>query len=572
MNSGRKIMLVGGILMFGLLLVWLFTPGSGIVENNKTVAKKFYSSNWKSSYQPSDKNPRGTYLFHKLLETHIGKKDMYTTKTFYQLDSVLSRDNKNRTYLFVGNKFGLKSDEIDSIMAKVQRGSDIFFSFEQVTDNILERFFDTVYFRSDYDEGEAVFTPRARYDMINVYQQDTLARYWNAFGQIHPKGETRALSTFMEMENFIEIKMGKGKIFLHTNPNMFYNYQLKRNSGFRHARYVIDQLSSKKDVVLLELGRLPDDFGEDDQDEEEEENSDKKGSGKDETSLLGWLLERPMLRNAVLLLILALILYVIFRTQRKRPEVPYLGKKKNMTLAFNETITSIYYSKQNHFGMLQVQRKNFYATILKHYFIDLNRREGDRELKTLAEKSNKPFEEIKALVTAFETKEVSRVNDQTIIEMAKRQQQFYKDMGIITDKIDKRLKKREMVFRRGLLLPVGLIFFGIIGILCGFYFLVDAKGIGIALWPIGALLITLGVLRLIHPYLKVTEKHLITHSEFGRKRTYLREDVIHAKSTKSGVIIELQNNKSIVINYWDMSRFDREQFDRFISKVHTLDL
>lgn len=560
-------MLIGGILMFGLLIVWLLTPG-GNDGSNKKGAQKFYSSNWKANYQPFDKNPRGTYLFHTLLGKHIGKKDMYMTKTFRQLDSLLSVHNKNRTYLFVGNKFGLKNEEIDSIMVKVQQGSDVFFSFEEITDNILERFFDTVYFRSDYDEGELVFTPGANYKMLNIFQQDTLARYWNAFGQIHPKGKAHALSTFMEMENFIEIKMGKGKVFLHTNPNMFYNYQLKRSSGFRYTRYVIDQLSSKKDVVILELGRLPDDFD----NEDDEESQEKKGSGKGETSLLGWLLERPMLRNAVLLLILTLLLYAIFRTQRKRPEVPYLGKKKNMTLAFNETITSIYYSKQNHYGMLQVQRKNFYATILKHYFVDLNRRDGDREIKVLAEKSNKPFEEIKALVMAFETKEVSKVNDQTIIEMAKRQQQFYKDMGIIGDKIDKRLKKREMVFRRGMLLPAALIFFGIIGVLCGFYFLVSAKGVGIALWPIGALLITLGVLRMIHPYLKVTEKHLITHTEFGKKKIYLREDVIHAKSTKSGVVIELHNNKSIVINYWDMSRFDREQFDRFISKVHTLDL
>ena len=181
-------------------------------------------------------------------------------------------------------------------------------------------------------------------------------------------------------------------------------------------------------------------------------------------------------------------------------------------------------------------------------------------------------DEIKALVEMFEVKESSKVNDQTIIHMAKRQQEFYKDMGIITEKIDQRLKKRELVFRRGLLLPIGLIFFGIIAILCGFYFLVNSIGPGIALWPIGAILVTLGVLRLRNPYLRVTGTHLITYSEFGRKREYLREDVISTKSTKSGVVIQLQNNKKIVINYWDMSRFDREQFERFIAKVHTLDL
>ncbi|MCR9171039.1 MAG: hypothetical protein NXI10_00990 [bacterium] len=561
---------MGGVLLFVVLLVWLFSSSD---ENESPEGKGrqvFTSSDWKPRYKPFDKNPRGTYIFHKLVQTHIKKKDMYMVERYRHLDSILRKDNQRRTYFFVGNKFALKNSEIDSIMSKVQNGSDIFFSFEQITDNVLDRFFDTVYFRADYAEEELVYTSRAKYKLMEFFQKDTVATYWNAFGQIVPKGDAKALSTFMEMENFLVIKMGKGKVFLHTNPNMFYNYQLKRNDGFRHARFVIDQLSDKKDVVLLELGRLPDDFDEDEE-KEDGDGSGKKG-GKQDNSLLRWLLERPMLRNALLLLIGGLLLYVIFRSQRKRPAVPYYPKKKNMTLAFTETITSIYYAKQNHYGMLQVQRRNFYATILKHYFVDLNRREGDREIRILAEKSNKPFDEIKSLVNKFETKEVSRVNDQTIIEMAKLQQSFYKHMGIITDKIDQRIKKREMVFRRGLLLPTLLILFGVIGILCGFYFLVNSIGPGIALWPVGAALVTLGVLRMVNPYLKVTEKHLITYSEFGRKRTYLREEVISTKSTKSGVVIQLRNNKKIVINYWDMSRFDREQFDRFISKVHTLDL
>jgi hypothetical protein len=92
------------------------------------------------------------------------------------------------------------------------------------------------------------------------------------------------------------------------------------------------------------------------------------------------------------------------------------------------------------------------------------------------------------------------------------------------------------------------------------------------MWPIGIVLTTLGVVRMKNPYLKVTEKHLIWFSEVGVKRMYLREDIISTKSTKSGVVIQLQNNKKLVINYWDLSHFDREQFDRFISKVHTLDL
>ncbi|GAB5417340.1 MAG: hypothetical protein Crog4KO_29220 [Crocinitomicaceae bacterium] len=558
-------MLIGGVLLFGLLLVWLFSSGGG-QNGNGAKAKDFYSSDWRTKFQPFDKNPRGTYLFHTLLQTHIKSKDLYVANNQAELDSILNMTDKKRTFVYVGNLFGLEDAEIDSIMGKVAEGSDLFLSFNKSTENVLDRFFDEFYLRTDYAESELVFTPAGDFKMWNIFQKDTIARSWNAFGDITTKGDSKSLSSFMEMDNFIEIKIGKGKVFLQTNPNMYFNYQLKRTPGFKYSNYTIDQLSKYRDVVLLELGRLPDDFGNEDVDEQE------GPAGKEDDSFLRWILERPNLRNALLLLIIGLILFVLFRSQRKRPVVPYRGKKKNMTLAFTETITSIYYSKQNPYGLLQVQRKNFYATILKHYFVDLNRREGDREIRTLSEKSNKPFDEIKALITQLETKEVSRVTDQTIMKVSKEQQAFYKDMGIITDRLEVRMKKREMVFRRSLLLPMGLIFLGIIAVLCGFYFLVVAVGVGIALWPIGVALITLGVLRLIHPYLKVTEKELILYNGLGGKSAFLREDIISTKSTSSGVVIQLHNNKQLVINYWELSYFDREQFDRFISKVHTLDL
>lgn len=129
-----------------------------------------------------------------------------------------------------------------------------------------------------------------------------------------------------------------------------------------------------------------------------------------------------------------------------------------------------------------------------------------------------------------------------------------------------------MTFRRGLFLPTLMILFGVFAIIAGMYLLVIARGIGIALWPVGIILLTLGIFRLANPYLVVTEDELIYYSEYGRKRMYKRSDIITTKATSSGVVIVLRNNNKLVINYWDLSRFDRKQFERFISKVHTLEL
>ena len=564
MSSMKKIGLIGGLILFMLLLVWLFSAEDA---TETTVENKYYSSsNWEVKFMPFDKDPRGTYLFHRILQTHIGKNDLYVANTPDQLDSILHMNRKPKTYLFVGNIFGMESKLIDSVYLEIQKGSDLFLSFHQITENITEKFFDELDFRSDYDDNQFVYTPRGKYQLYNFYQKDTVAFEWLAFGDVATFGNSRSLSSFMEMDNFIEIDLRKGKAYFHTNPNMFYNYQLKRNDGFRYTRYVVDYLPQNQDVVLLELGRMPDNQGAEDTD-------DQTGpEGKKDDSYLKFLLQDPYLRTALLLLIAGVILYVIFRSRRKRPTVPFIGKKKDMTLAFAETITSIYFAKRNPYGLLQVQRKNFYANIQKHFFVDLNRREGDRELIILSEKSNKPLEEIKTLVKILETKEASAVTEQTITDVAKKQRAFYKDVGIIAETVEERVKKREMVFRRGLILPSIAIFLGIMAILYGVYLLVQAKGVGITLWPIGITLLSWGITRISNPYLVVRENELIYYNELGRKRVYKRSDIITINATNTGVVFTLRNNNKLVINYWDLSRFDRLQFERFISKVHTLEL
>jgi len=562
MTSNRKITVIGGVILFMLLLVWMFSTS----EEEVNGSSYFSSSNWEVKYQPFDKNPRGTYLLHRLLQTHIGKNNMYMAESPAQLDSVIHMNNYHKTYFFTGNGFGMDSYHFDSVMKQVEKGSDVFISFYQMTDNIVENFFDTVEFRSDYAEKETVYTAIGKSQMINLYEKDTVACDWLAFGDITTVGPAKTLSTFMEMDNFIVIKIGKGKAYLHTNPNMFYNYQIKRGQGYFYAKYVLDHLPKKRDVVLMELGRLPDNYGKNNTD-------DQSGTeGKEDRSFLKFIMEDPNLRTGLLLLIAGVILYVIFRSRRKRPVVPYISKNKDMTLAFTETITSIYFAKRNPYGLLQVQRKNFYANVQKHFFVDLARREGDRELYILAEKSNKPFEDIKRMVNVYETKEASSVTDQMITEMARRQRKFYQEVGIISDSVVARVKKRELVFRRGLLLPSVLILLGLLAIFGGVYLLVIAKGVGIGLWPVGIALFLLGVMRLANPYLIVTPEELIYYTEFGQKRVFAREDLRSTKITKSGVVISLNDNKQLIINYWDLSRFDRKQFERFISNIHTLEL
>jgi len=112
----------------------------------------------------------------------------------------------------------------------------------------------------------------------------------------------------------------------------------------------------------------------------------------------------------------------------------------------------------------------------------------------------------------------------------------------------------------------------VVTILIGIYFLTVSIGIGIVLWPLGMILTVLGVLRLSKPYLTVTKEHLTYYSPLGQKTVFNRADLNSTQVLRTGVVLNFNNNRKLIINYWDLSAFDRKQFERFVSRLHIQEL
>lgn len=564
MNKQTKIGVVGGIIVAMFLMVWMF---SGPNEKQKSKRRTFVSSNWTSRFQVDDKKPMGLYLLTSLTQAHLDSNHhVVPAIDWIDMDSIRAKDKQRKTYFFVGNVFGLISSEVDTLLADVKSGSTLFLSYYDLTENMYEKLFYEYELAFEYNDHVNVFTDKHKFKMINLFQNDTVATDWPAFKKIESLGDHESLSSFMEMSNFIKVKYGKGTLYFHSNPGMFYNYQLKRLHGFKYTEFVLNQLPKNQNIYLLELGRRTDNYGNEDTDD------DTGTEGKVDDSYFKLIFQSPMLLTALLLSILGLILFVIFRSKRTQPIVPYIEKKKNMTLAFTETITSIYYAKRHPYGLLQVQRKNFYATIHKHFFIDLNRGADNKVLDVLAEKCNMQRSEIDEIVNMLETKEAFSVNDQYIANVNKKMHAFYRQIGVISDKLNEKIQSREMVFRRSMLVPIALIFSGISLFIVGIYYLMISIGVGIVFWPIGILLIALGSIRISHPYMKIKQNTIEYYSTLGKKYSFNKDDLISTELKAKGAILNFKEDKKLIINFWDLSRFDKQQFKRFVSKFHNLEL
>lgn len=214
--------------------------------------------------------------------------------------------------LFVGNRFGLQNREIDTILNRVKEGSDLFISYNDLTDNLIKRFFNAYEVSYDFADSVTLFVQRNKFPMYYIYQNDTLAHEWKAFSAIQPiDSNYQSLSSFMEMSNFIRIKLGKGSILLHTNPEIFFNYQLKRTEGYRYTSFVLNNLSKEKAVYLLELGRLLD---EEIMDDSAMDNAEGDAERAD-SSYLKFILKSPSFLVALGLTFLGLILFMLFRAK-----------------------------------------------------------------------------------------------------------------------------------------------------------------------------------------------------------------------------------------------------------------
>lgn len=557
-SSKNKIALILGFFLLIVLLLWAVDG----ISNGKKI-EIFRSNNWHRKYQLKDKDPYGLFLFNEILAAHLDSNhSVKNINKWSDYDSLVKKKEKS-TYIFIGHDFQLLNKEIDTLLKDVENGSDLMISFYDLTSNLYDRFFNYVDFDYDYSDSIVVYANNRKHTMYNIHQTDTVAMKWEAFvNEALVDSSFESLSSFMEMSNFIKIKRGKGHIFLHANPQFYFNYQVLRKDGFYYSNFTINQFSKHRNVYWLELGRKMDNEG-----KENTTVNEGKDSKKDD-SLLQLFFKNPSLLWAMLTAIFGFILFIIFRAKRMRPVVPMIPPKRNMTTAFADTITSIYYQNHSPYGILKVQRKNFYHAIHKHFYIDLTRRNEDREIRLLAEKSNVSIESLKELLALIETKESFNVDERYIANVATQQREFYLKTGIISNFILNRIEKKDRIFNRIIWLPMLLILFGIMMILVGFYYLTQSIGMGILLWPIGISWITIAVLQLKKPLLEITNEQLILYPIFGKKKTYNWEDLVDAVNGNSATLITFSGNRIIKINYWEMSRFDKSSFQQYISNLH----
>ncbi|MFN5912483.1 MAG: DUF4350 domain-containing protein [Bacteroidota bacterium] len=567
MKQSRRYGIIGGVVFVTALLFWLMrSEPSSAPSSGKSV--QHISADWNARYQWQSKDPYGLFIFNELLQNRVKKDSLFSVSNSQELDSLAARGSTG-TYIFIGHELGLYNQEMDTLLSLIEKGAHLILITGNVTDNIAQGFTPELEFIFDYTPRCTIRAGNEDYNMIYVYQNDTIAYPWRIIW--HPGGyptSTEVISTLSGHANFISFPVGTGSITIHSNPECFFNYQLTRRDGFRYADKLIKKIDPSKKLYYLEFARLKERDPEDLADFMEQ--NEKKGKRDD--SYLQFLFQTPALRAALLLSLLGIILYLIFRAKRMRPAVEVMPEKRNMSEIFVSTVASIYRNKENPHSVLILHRKNFYDTVQKHFFIDLSKRTAERELRNLATRCSIEEQVIAELLVRLETEEKEKCTEDFLSETIQQKREFYRKTGIINERLNLRLDEKELVFFRPVLISFPFLLTGIFMILWGLYLLVQSIGIGIALWPVGSLVIYWSLRRLTIPVLKISKKHIVYCPSIGRIQQFGLNEVARAEKLSNGYVIHLKDSRQIVLAFSDFSSADRTLFENYLLKEKIIEL
>ncbi len=213
-----------------------------------------------------------------------------------------------------------------------------------------------------------------------------------------------------ERPNFIEVRYGEGRFYLHSHPNLLGNYYLVDAQRRRYAESVLTYLPPVDTIywdAYYKKANL-----------QFRSSERREGTGKNDNperpNLLAYMFSQPALAWALGPALAGVLIFAVFEAKRKQRVIPQVDPLPNSTLDFSETIGRLYFQNGDHLNLARKRLRVLLEHLRSHYFLDTQRMDADFKL-TLVGKTGLAPEEAEQLVDAIER--VQRRADLTAEEL-----------------------------------------------------------------------------------------------------------------------------------------------------------
>lgn len=308
------------------------------------ILLKIYSPkpiDWSLSYSKKDKIPYGTKALYDAI-TDIYSSIIISTEKAPLYNILKNNSLKNTNYLLINESF--EPDDLDTkeLLKFVTNGNTAFISANYFSG----KFADTLKISTDafynYDDGFSIdssainnFTKKSDSIQFNFsspslhsekfyqYSKQITNTYFTSFDTTVSK----ILGITGDDEiNFIEMKFGKGKIYIHSTPEVFTNYFFTDEPNSEYVYKCLSYLALSNLIwdEYYKVGNVQND------------------------NMLRVLFANTSLKTAYFVALISLLLFILIGIKRKQRIIPIIEPMRNTTLDFVDVVGTLYYQSGNH--------------------------------------------------------------------------------------------------------------------------------------------------------------------------------------------------------------------------------
>jgi hypothetical protein len=314
---------------------------------------------------------------------------------------------KGENLISITSNFNPDKFDLEALLKYVARGNDFLVSStsfgELFCDRLKIKLASPMIDTSLYYSGkETLFllNPELRNDSGFHYDKKMQSVWISAFDTLN----TVKLGTNRDGDvNFICMKYGLGKIYFHTQPQVFTNYHLL-SGNIEYASKVLSYLPIRDTV----------------------RDNYYKPYRFINQSPMRYILSQPSLQLAYYLMLLTLMLYFVIESKRRQRVIPVLKPPGNRSLQFVKTIGGLYYKQKNNTDLARKKIIYFKEFLRERYFLSTISA-TEECVVYVSTKSGLPIDIVQSLFEIMDLYQTSPVvSDSGLIDLNRRMELFYK--------------------------------------------------------------------------------------------------------------------------------------------------
>ncbi|MCF3111337.1 hypothetical protein LL912_21300 [Niabella sp. CC-SYL272] len=351
------------------------------------------------SLKKEDKNPYGTYVAYEGMKHFFPTADLRSnTKNFLE-DTLLNQESPGRLFISIGPQFTISSYELDALVRFIEEGNTVFISCFRPGEE-LEQLID-----GRASVGAIQSYPFADYGPDTMHVELDAAPFPKSYTTRYPgvalegyfvrtdKSTTRILGRGQEgRANFIELRKGKGRLFLHLSPLTFSNYFLLYQNNIEYFSQVFSMIPGDTHTIIWD-----------------EYYRKRRYANNKKNGWFASIMKQQSFRSGILLALFLLLVFTLLEMRRRQRFIPRIAPPKNDTLDFVKTMGLLYYDKKDNVNLAQKMSAYFLEHLRNKYHI-FSKELNEAFVREVSDKSGAD----PSLVTTI-VNQIKKVNQEGVI-------------------------------------------------------------------------------------------------------------------------------------------------------------